>query len=132
MVRNLSTLSILHYVFGVFVCLAGAVMLVFIFLGLLMQSDLVQHEQDAPPIFLGTIFQGIGWFLFALMEIFGTLVLLSGRWIAKRRNRNASLVIAGFCCLNFPLGTALGIYTFVVLLNDEVEREYQGTLPAAV
>ena len=129
MVRNLSTLSILHYVFGIFVCLAGAVMLVFIFVGMLMQSDMVQQEHDAPPMFVGNIMQGLGWFLFALMELLGILILLSGRWIAKRRNRNASLILAGFCCLNFPLGTALGIYTFVVLLNDEVQREYQGAIP---
>lgn len=125
MTRNLSTLSVLHYVFGILVCLGGAAMLVFIFVGMLLQSDLVQQEQDAPPEFLGTLFQGLGWFLFALVEVFGALVILSGRWIAKRRNRTASMIIAGFCCLSFPLGTALGIFTFVTLLNDEVQREYE-------
>ena len=124
MVRNLSTLSILHYVYGILVCLLGAAMLVFIFVGMMMQSDLVQQENDPPPMAVGTFFQCLGWFLFALVELMGILIMLSGRWIAKRRNRNASLVIAGFCCLNFPLGTALGIYTFVVLLNEEVKQSY--------
>lgn len=129
MVRNLSTLSILHYVYGALTCLVGVCMLVFIFIGLLMQSDLVQQERDAPPMFLGDLFQSIGWLLFAVVEIIGILIILSGRWIARRRNRTASLVLAGFCCLSFPLGTALGIFTFVVLLNEEVQRAYESATP---
>ncbi len=132
MTRNLNTLSVLHYVFGTLVCLGGAAMLVFIFVGMLLQSDLVQQEHDAPPEFLGTLFQGIGWFLFALVELFGVLLILSGRWIAKRRNRTASLILAGFSCLNFPLGTALGIFTFVTLLNEEVVQAYEAPQPALV
>lgn len=125
MTRHLPTLSVLHYVYGVLTCVGGIAVLFFVGLGLFLSSDaLAQEGQEPPPEWLGGIFQGLGWVLFALIEAWGVLVILSGRWIAQRRNRTGSLVIAGLCCLNFPLGMALGIFAFIVLLNDEVQAAY--------
>ncbi len=126
MKRDLGTLTILHYIYGVLVCLGGAAMLLFIVLGVFLNSEVVQSDRNPPPAEVGGIFQALGWFFFALLEVFGILIMLSGRWIANRRNRNASLVIAGFCCLSFPIGTALGVYTFVSLFNEDVKQEYTG------
>ncbi|MEO8589217.1 MAG: hypothetical protein ABI432_07615 [Flavobacteriales bacterium] len=133
MVRNLSTLSILHYVYGGLVCLIGlGCLAVFFGLGGFLNSDFItQHSQEPPPEELGAIFQVIGWVLFVILEIKGVLVLASGRWIAKRKNRIGSMVIAGFCCLNIPLGLALGIFTFMALNNEEVKRAYDPMSPPA-
>ena len=35
-----------------------------------------------------------------------------------------SLVIAALCCLNMPLGTVLGVFTFIVLTRDSVKAQY--------
>lgn len=128
--RHLSTLTILHYVYGAFVCLAGGVALILILLGGFLNSDfLAENSQgEPPPVWLGGFFQVFGWILFAVIEAWGFLTILSGTWISKRTNRTGSLVVAGFNCLNFPFGIALGIFTFVVLLDDEVKRTYAGTL----
>lgn len=125
MVRHLSTLSILHYVYGGLMLL-GAVTLAVIFfaVGGLLQSDLVQQANDPPPEFVTTIMQGMGTGIAVFVGIWGLLVVLSGYWISKRRNRVGSMIIAGLCCLSFPIGTALGIYTLVVLANSEVEQAY--------
>jgi quinol-cytochrome oxidoreductase complex cytochrome b subunit len=129
MTRHLSTLSILHYVYGAFVCLSGFVALIFIFLGGFLSSDFIaQQSQNEPvPHWLGTFFQTFGVILFVVIEVWGILTILSGSWIAKRKNRTGSLVVAGFSCLNMPLGILLGIFTFVVLLDEEVKRAYEGT-----
>ncbi|MBK9175501.1 MAG: hypothetical protein IPM46_04025 [Flavobacteriales bacterium] len=128
--RHLGTLSVLHYVYGVFTCLAGATMLALVFMGVFLNSDFVaQQEETPPPTWLGGFFQVFGWALFVLVEVIGILIISSGRWIAKRRNRTGSLIIAGLCCLNFPLGMALGVFTFIVLLNQEVQDEYAATKP---
>lgn len=125
MTRHLPTLSVLHYVYGILTCVGGIAVLFLVGLGLFLNSDVLADQgQEPPPEWLGGIFQGLGWVLFALIEAWGVLVILSGRWIAQRRNRTGSLVIAGLCCLNFPLGMALGIFAFVVLLNDEVQAAY--------
>lgn len=128
MVRNLNTLSILHYVYGGLICLIGFGLLAMVGLGSFLNSDFIlERSSEPPPPELGQIFQVFGWVAFAIVEVWGVLVISSGRWIAKGKNRIGSMVIAGFCCLSFPLGTALGIFTFVVLANEEVKRVY---LPA--
>ena len=125
MKQNLQTLSTLHYVYGGLTCFGGLAVLALVFFGAFLNSDfLAEHGDEAPPAALGVFFQALGWVLFAFIEVWGILTILSGRWIAERRNRTGSLVMAGFNCLNFPLGMALGIFTFVTLLHDDVEREY--------
>jgi len=36
-----------------------------------------------------------------------------------------SLIIAGINCVQFPFGTVLGVFTFVVLLRDSVRELYE-------
>lgn len=132
MVRHLSTLSILHYVYGGLTCLAGLGMFALVGMGMFLQSDVVQQSDDPAPEIVGSVFQVLGWVLFAFLEALGILIMLSGRWIGLRRNRTASLILAGFCCLSFPFGTALGIFTFITLLNQEVQQEYDRPTITAV
>lgn len=124
MVRNLSTLTVLHYVYGGLLCVGGLFMLMFVGMGALLQSDMVQHRHDAPPGFVGGLIQALGWALLVFMEAIGLLVILSGQWISKRRNHTGSLILAGVCCLTGLLGIGLGVFTFVTLLNQDVKREY--------
>ncbi|HMC97886.1 MAG TPA: hypothetical protein VKG92_09540 [Flavobacteriales bacterium] len=118
---NLKTLSILHYVYGGLVCLIG-----FICLGLIggFVGFILDHSQEPQAMEAKGIVNVIAWVVFVILEIKGVLVILSGRWISRRVNRIGSMIIAGFCCLNIPLGLALGIFTFVTLSNDEVKHAY--------
>lgn len=59
----------------------------------------------------------------------GALVIVSGRSIKRRRRRVFSLIVAGLSCLFFPFGTALGVFTFIVLLRPSVERLYRAVPP---
>lgn len=125
MTRHLSTISILNYVYGALSIIGGLVILVIaIAAGGILQSDLVQNSNDAPPEAVGGLIQGLGSGLGVMILLWGVLICLSGYWISKRRNRMGSIVIAALCCLSFPIGTALGIFTIVVLVNDEVKRAY--------
>ncbi len=70
-------------------------------------------------------------FLTALYVIIGVVLVtlcvcnaLSGHYIKKRKNRIFSFIIAGLNCLQFPLGTALGVFTFIVLTRDSVRISY--------
>jgi hypothetical protein len=125
MKNQLNTISLLHYVYGALVCVGGLGMLAFIFVGHLLNSDLVQNSGDEPPpAVLGHMFVGMGWFFFLLIEVMGALIIASGRAISKRRNRTFSMVIAGFQCLSFPLGTALGVFSLIALSDAEVKAAY--------
>lgn len=54
--------------------------------------------------------------------------VLSGHYIRKRKNRIFSFIIAGINCMQFPLGTALGVFTFIVLTRESVKMAYAANL----
>lgn len=133
MKSHLSALSILHYVYGAFVCMSGFVALFFIFLGMFLSSDWLQANGDGAevPGWIGGLFQTFGWVIFIVVEAWGLLNILSGYWISRRKNRTATQVVAAFNCLNIPFGIALGIFTFVVMSDEEVRSDYTG-FPRAI
>lgn len=59
----------------------------------------------------------------------GALVMLAvavgaffaGRFISARRHPTFVLVVAGIECLFFPLGTALGVFTIIVMVRPSVK-----------
>ncbi len=128
--QHLKLLAIFHFV------LAGLALVGLAFLGLhwfIMESvfsnpEAWQQSNSAPPPdqFLA-LFK---WFYFGMGVIVvanGVANLVSGFMIQQRRGRVFSLVVAGVNCLAFPFGTALGVFTFIVLLRDSVEALYAAT-----
>ncbi len=79
---------------------------------------------SGPPPEIGTIFAGLGACVTLLSGVLGTLSILAGRGIAKRTNRTLTYVMAGISCLSIPLGTVLGVFTFVVLGSPMAKRMY--------
>lgn len=125
MKHNMSTLSVLHYVYGAFVCVLGLFFLLIVALGHFLSSDWINaHSEEPVPPFIGHLFAILGWALFGLVELLGIMNILSGKMLAERKNRLFSQIIAGFDMLNIPFGMALGIFTFITLNNEEVMREY--------
>jgi hypothetical protein len=45
--------------------------------------------------------------------------------LSERRNPTFIMVIAAIQCLNMPLGTALGVFTIVVLQRASVKRLFE-------
>ena len=57
---------------------------------------------------------------------FGALSIVTGRGLRRRRggSRALALGVGVANLLVLPLGTALGVYTFWVLLNNDARREF--------
>ena len=81
------------------------------------------HQKPPPAEILALLkwFYVIGGLWFVLS---GALNLISGFFIRARKNRMFSIVVAGFNCLHVPLGTALGVFTIIVLMRDSVRELY--------
>jgi hypothetical protein len=78
-----------------------------------------------PPAEVFTLFK---WFYLigtVFLVVYGIVNLVSATFIKARRGRIFSMVVAGFNCLHMPLGTALGVFTFVVLMRDSVREVYE-------
>ena len=124
MTRHLSTLSILHYVYGALQIFVGLVLaIIFFTVGSFMGSDAVITEEPAAGI-AARFIQVFGGSMALLLLLWGLLVILSGMWLGQKRNRTGSIVIAALTCLSFPFGTALGIFTIVVLSSEDVKASY--------
>ena len=78
---------------------------------------------DMPVGFLRSLF----CFLGVAFLIKAALSLLAGYGLLQRESwaRMLTMVLSFVALLNFPLGTALGIYSLWVLLPQQSEREYQ-------
>ena len=127
--EHLKILAIFHFV------LAGLCFLGLAFLGLhyvLMHTVMTKatfenngHMQGPSPEAFFAIFR---WFY----VIFGTFTLaaslmnfLSAIFIGRQVNRTFSIVVGGLDCFMVPFGTALGVFTLVVLLRDSVRQAYE-------
>lgn len=121
--ERIKLLSTFHYIYGAFTCIGGLFALSLLFVAPLL--DIASEGSETPvPEFLGAMMGTLGVVLFVLIETFGILNILSGRWIRNGVNRTGSYVVAAFDCLNIPLGIALGIFTFVTLGKPEMEQHY--------
>ena len=130
--EHLKLLSILHYVWGGLtacgLCFGG---LYAVIGGGIMAAAAQAHGQNAPPAFVGMIFFLIGGIIALLAGTISVLTILAGRNLARRKKYTFCFVMACISCLSVPLGTALGVFTIVVLQRPTVKAMFQGT-PAPV
>lgn len=134
---HLKTLAIFHYVWGGLTMLLSCFAIIYIVLGLAALNDPsifappprpgfpAANQQPPPPEFIGYFFIGCGSAVLLLGWVEGILTILSGRGIARQRGRVFSLVMAGINCLSVPLGTTLGVFTFIVLMRPSVQALYE-------
>jgi hypothetical protein len=117
---HLDALSRLHTIWGIFGILTGASLEV-----LAVGTRLALEE-------LGTVTAGSRaavWLLVtvgAVLIMGGIAMIFIGRGLARRRKAGRALALAGALpnLVLVPFGTALSIYTFWVLLNDDARRQF--------
>lgn len=82
----------------------------------------VNPAPPPPAMFaaFGMMFVVMGVIMLVIGLTFALLAFLAGRYISSHRHRVFCLVVAGIGCLSFPLGTILGVFTFIVLLRPSV------------
>ncbi len=124
---HLKMLSIFHYVaaglslFGLLCFLLYFAM----FQAILANPKMWEGQKDPPPMEIFAVFKWFfllfgAWFLASVV-----LNVLSGIFIHAHKNRTFCLVTAAVNCVHIPIGTVLGVFTFIVLLRDSVEQLYK-------
>jgi hypothetical protein len=88
-------------------------------------SFLPGGHAGSPPAFMSWAF-GIFGGIFAGFAILGaTLKLLTAIRLKERRSRTLCLITAALSCLEMPYGTALGVFTFIVLSRPAVRQAFE-------
>jgi hypothetical protein len=117
---HVDVLGLLHVLWGVFGVLIGASLGV---LAVGTGAALVDIGS------MGRAERGAVWVLVtcaSMLAALGVTAIAVGRSLRRRRatGRVAALVLAVPNLVIVPFGTALGVYTFWVLLNDDARREF--------
>jgi hypothetical protein len=119
---HIDVLGWLHVAAGLFALAAGLSLSVLAAGTFVVLAERAGAWSSPPP--------GV-WFLVLAAITFvtaGGVTVAVGRALVRRRRlaRLAALVVAVPSLVALPFGTALGIYTFWTLLNDEARREFHG------
>ena len=125
--EHLRLLATFHYVVAVIGAIFACFPLIHVAIGVMMIVDpasMSGGQNAAPPRAFGYFFAVIGS-LFVLMGWAAAVcTFVSGRYLARRRKRMFSFVVAALLCMFIPFGTVLGIFTIIVLSRDSVQRLY--------
>jgi len=117
-------LEICHYVYAglnALIALTVGIAMAFIFRGLPAVDD-----PDAAEAFgvLKPMFVGVTILVIVLMVAHLVLYVAAGRALAQRRRWALCVVAAAFALTNLPLGTVLGIFTLIHLVDPAVRAEF--------
>ncbi len=128
--EHLKLLAIFHFIFaGLALAGIGFLFLHYALMSTVMNNpEMWKNQKGGPPP--AEFFALFKWFyvIFGIVLVTGGIAnLLSGFFMRRRIHRVFSLVVSAFNCFQFPFGTALGVFTFVVLLRDSVRETYETT-----
>jgi hypothetical protein len=119
---HLRLLSIGYYILGGTHLVVSFIPLIYIALGaLLISTPLELYTGEASPEFIGWFFVIIGVVFAVGFLLLGALQLFTGRCLKRRESRTLCLIVAAITCALIPYGTAVGVFTFIVLRRQSVE-----------
>lgn len=131
-VEHLKILSILHYVWGGLTACLSCFGLLYVAFGVFAVIASAQHQhQGGPPAVVGGILVFMGGVFVLLGATVGGLTIWAGRCLAQRKRHTFCFVMACISCLSVPLGTALGVFTIIVLQRPSVKAMFGQPTPAA-
>jgi len=129
--EHLRLLSIFHYVVAGLAGLFALVPVIHLAIGLFILLGPKQSSSGGqlPPAFIGWIFVVFATMFICAGWIFAVFVLMTGRFLARRKHYMFCLVMAGIECLFMPFGTTLGVFTILVLSRESVKQMFAINLP---
>jgi hypothetical protein len=129
--EHLRLLSIFHYIDAGLAALGACVSIFFLVFGILLLTHpgVFSSKGEAPPAIIGSFCVLIGGVLLVKGCAVAVAMFLAGRALAQRRRYWFCFVIAVLNCMFPPVGTALGVFTIIVLVRPSVKAAF-GIEPA--
>jgi hypothetical protein len=130
MLTHVKVVAVLYIVLGALGVLA-ALLLMMVF-GVAAGSVGVSGDPDAAVALPIIGFVGTGLFIFLLAISLPGIVVGFGLLKLRPWARIGGIVLSAINLINLPLGTILGIYGLVILLNKETEQLFNGSAALSV
>ncbi len=124
--EHLRLLSLFHYILGGLTALFSCLFLIHFFIGLTALSNPGFFDSPSPrgepsPAFFGWMFTVLGGIGVLLGWTIGGLTIYAGRCLAARQKYTFIFVMAILNCMSVPVGTALGVFTLIVINRPSVK-----------
>jgi len=129
--EQLRLIAVFHYVVGGLAALIALFPIFHLIIGLIFifEPEKFATGNQAPPAFIGWFFVMFAAGFIAMGWLLATFIIITGRFIAKRKHYMFCVVMAGIECIFMPFGTVLGVFTIIILMRDSVKQIF-GAVPA--
>lgn len=130
--EHLKILSICYYIAAGITALFACFPLIHLIVGIAMLTGSFtgtfpdNSKEQMPFAFVGGIFVTFALVIIVVGWAIAIGTFYAGRSIKQRKNYVFCLIMAGILCTSFPIGTVLGVFTFLVLLRDSVKPLFKG------
>ena len=124
--EHLWLLSLFHYVLGGLAALVSLFPIFHLAIGIffVVAGNKLPGNGPPPPAFVGWIFVIFAASIMLLGWTFATLIVLTGRFLGRRRNYTFCIVMGAIESLFMPFGTVLSVFTLIVLLRPAVKQMF--------
>ena len=119
--EHLRILSICYYIWACLIAVGCLFGMLYMGCGLFFSAAGAASTRDGTGGIPGVLFMGIGGCITLFFAALAFAVFYAGRSLREHRRYVYCMVVAAFCCLSFPIGTVLGVFTFVVLGRPSVK-----------
>jgi len=121
--EHLRLLSIFHYVVAGIAALMACIPFFHVAVGV----TILVGEHDFPR-FMGVFFIVIAALMIILGYTYAICMFVAAHRLAARSGYTFCLVMAALSCMFFPFGTALGVFTIIVLSRPSVRELFGRTV----
>ncbi len=121
--EHLRLLVTFYYVLGAISAFFSLIPVIHLLVGLAMIAGGLTSGNDEALLlsFMGVFFVIMAVVVITLGLTIAGGQLYTGRCLARREKYVFCMVVAGISCMSFPMGTALGVFTFIVLARPSVK-----------
>ena len=123
--EHLKLLSVGYLVSGGLTALFSLFGLFYAGMGLFMLAlALTQKSNSAPPVVAALLFGTMGLLFLAMFIVITICKFRVASCLRQRRGRTFCLIVAALTAIEFPYGTMLGVFTFLVLCRPSVIQQF--------
>jgi hypothetical protein len=120
--EHLKLLSIFHYILAGMAGLLALFPILHLIMGLIVICTANGYTGNGPsPSLIGWVFVIFALLFIGLGMTMAVLILITGRFLARRKHYQFCFVMACLECLFMPFGTILGVFTILVLARASVK-----------